>query len=122
MQVRRVLHSVTVQGKDSKVKLIEQVINIVTRNKPNRTDRLEPKGNEVGQRDFLPLCVDGNTSGGKLGPNLSKVNLNNRETPLFAYKGKATARKPHEQRDWEETKSEWQSVMGCIGDEKIALW
>jgi len=32
------------------VKLVEQVINAVKSDKPNRTDRLEPKGKEVGQR------------------------------------------------------------------------
>ena len=59
------------QGKDSMVKLIKQVVNIVILNKPNRTDRLQPKGKEVGQRAFFSLCVDNNTSGGELEPNLS---------------------------------------------------
>jgi hypothetical protein len=52
MEVRRVLQFRIGRGKDSKVKLIEQVINTVILNKPNRTDRLEPKGKEVGQRGF----------------------------------------------------------------------
>ena len=62
-EVRRVLQFRTGRGKDSKVKLIEQVVNGVTLDKPNRTDRLEPKGKEVGQRIFEFLCVDMITSG-----------------------------------------------------------
>lgn len=84
MEVRRVLQFRIERGKDSKVKLIEQVINTVILNKPNRTDRLEPKGKEVGQRVFQSLCVDISTSGGQLEPKLSNVNSINRETPSFA--------------------------------------
>lgn len=77
------------------VKLIEQVQTPSRSDKPNRTDRLEPKGNEVGQRAHNSLCVDDSTSGGQLGPNLSKVNWINRETPSFAWEGKVTEREPH---------------------------
>ena len=105
------------------VKLIEQVINAVILNKPNRTDRLGPKGKEVGQRVSQSLCVDNNTSGGQLEPKLSKVNSINRETPTARLKRQDDRKEiPWVSGPRNETKSERLSVMDNIGDEKIALW
>jgi len=69
------------------VKLIEQVINIVMLNEPNRTDKLQPKGKEVGQRAFSSLCVDTNTSGGELEPNLSISQSGQQGNPVVRPKG-----------------------------------
>lgn len=113
----------TALGSGSMVKLVEQALNAVNSNKPNRTDRLGPNRRRTRFRDFVCTDVDTLGVGGELGPKLPKEFIPvNRETPSSSQKGKRAARHVNGRRAEDGTRSERPTVMVGIGDERIAPW